>query len=165
MTLETGDNAGFLLWATLHRDELIAGLGPGRHYGEWWGAGIQRRYGLTEKRFSLFNVGRWVDTHTTNGDELLVGKQQYAPACCHVVPVLMRWTFSDERIAETLQKLRAEGSKAAPGFMNPEGIVIFHSASGAMFKKTFEKDDEPKSRSTQPVATNAVDPAAQITTA
>ena len=34
-------------------------LGPGRHFGEWWGHGIQRNYGLKEKRFSLFNVQRW----------------------------------------------------------------------------------------------------------
>lgn len=139
------DNHGFARWVMDHARDLFA-LGEGRHFGEWWGQGIQRRYGLNEKRFSLFNVGRWVDTHTTNGDELLTGKQQYAPACCHVVPVIMRWTFSEERIAETLDKLRTHGSYAAPGFMNPEGIIVFHSASGAMFKKTLERDDEPKSR-------------------
>ena len=53
------DNFGFARWAYAHRDELIAGLGAGFHYGEWWGQGIQRGYGLKEKRFSLFNVSRW----------------------------------------------------------------------------------------------------------
>src|SRR5690349_11912868 len=48
------DNFGFARWATEHREELLL-LGPGRHWGEWWGAGIQRRYGVPEKRFSLFN--------------------------------------------------------------------------------------------------------------
>lgn len=52
------DNYGFARWVQEHRDQLIT-LGPGRHYGEWWGSGIQRRYGLAEKRFSLFNVQRW----------------------------------------------------------------------------------------------------------
>jgi hypothetical protein len=63
-----------------HRDDLLT-LGPGRHFGEWWGAGIQRRYGLTEKRFSLFNVTRWGEAR---------------PACCHVVPTLYRGPFSDD---------------------------------------------------------------------
>lgn len=139
------DNHGWAAWVLEHAEELVA-LGEGRHYGEWWGSGIQRRYGLAEKRFSLFNVGRWVDSHTGGVGELK-GKQELAPACCHVVPVLMRWTFSDEKIAEAIDTLKRDGSVAAPGFMNPEGVVIFHSATGTLFKKTIEKDDEPKSKS------------------
>lgn len=38
----TDDNHGFARWATEHKDELIAGLGVGKHFGEWWGQGIQR---------------------------------------------------------------------------------------------------------------------------
>lgn len=38
------------------------------------------------------------------------------------------------------------GSEAAPGFMHPEGVVIFHSQSGALFKKTFENDEAGKGR-------------------
>lgn len=53
------DNFGFAAWVKAHEDELRNGLGVGSHFGEWWGAGIQRRYGLAEKRFSLFNVARW----------------------------------------------------------------------------------------------------------
>src|SRR6478609_4562760 len=66
------DNFGFAAWVRDNREQLLQ-LGPGRHFGEWWGSGIQRRYGLTEKRFSLFNVKRWGESR---------------PACCHVVPVL-----------------------------------------------------------------------------
>src|SRR5271165_3703942 len=55
------DNKGFARWVKEHEDELRTGLGYGTHYGEWWGAGIGRRYGLTEKRFSLFNTTRWTD--------------------------------------------------------------------------------------------------------
>ena len=44
-----------------------------------------------------------------------------------------------------LERLRASGSFAAPGFMNPEGVVVFHTASGTFFKKTLEKDEQPKS--------------------
>jgi hypothetical protein len=110
----------------------LLALGPGSHFGEWWGQGIQRRYGLAEKRFSLFNVHRW-------GDDAV------RPACCLVVPVLYRGAFHTTAIEGALHDLRAGGSVAAPGFMQPEGVVIFHSASGALFKKTLEKDESPKS--------------------
>src|SRR5882724_293770 len=52
------DNYGFARWAHTHKEELLT-LGPGQHFGEWWGNGIQRKYGLSEKRFSLFNTARW----------------------------------------------------------------------------------------------------------
>jgi hypothetical protein len=108
-------------------------LGAGYHYGEWWGQGIQRRYGLSEKRFSLFNVSRWSD------DDI-------RPACCYVVPTLYRGTFSEKMIIECLDYIALNGSVAAPGFMKPEGVVIFHVASGTLFKKTIERDDEYKGK-------------------
>jgi hypothetical protein len=43
-----------------------------------------------------------------------------------------------------LERLRVGGSVAAPGFMQPEGIVIYHAASRTLFKKTIEKDEQPK---------------------
>src|SRR4051812_33310560 len=49
-----GDHMGFAKWARENVEELIKLLGVGRHYGEWWGNGIQRGYDLKEKRFSLF---------------------------------------------------------------------------------------------------------------
>lgn len=127
------DNFGFALWAHMHRDELIEGLGVGRHYGEWWGAGIQRRYGLTEKRFSLFNTSRWSD-------------DAKRPKCCHVVPVLWRGDFCTNQIGQVMELLKAGGSVAAPGFMNPEGVVIYHAQANVLFKKTFEKDDQGKGK-------------------
>lgn len=125
------DNFGFARWVGENADELRQ-LGPGRHFGEWWGAGIQRRYGLTEKRFSLFNVSRWSDER---------------PACCGVVPVLYRGQFDQSQIDACLDGLANYGSNAAPGFMDPEGIVIFHVAANVGFKRTIKKDDEPKSLS------------------
>ena len=47
------DNHGFAKWAYSERERLLT-LGAGHHFGEWWGCGIQRNYGLTDKRFSLF---------------------------------------------------------------------------------------------------------------
>ena len=99
LTVENGDNFGFALWALTHKDELLT-LGPGLHYGEWWGSGIQRGYGLQkgEKRFSLFNVARWADRHTVppeseNVKHVDLETMKWAPECCHVVPILHRCTF------------------------------------------------------------------------
>lgn len=143
------DNHGFAKWAYDHVDELIDGLGFGRHFGEWWGQGIQRKYGLNEKRFSLFNTIRWCahdaePLSITNG-EGVVKVQQHAPKCCHVVPVLYRGVFGGAEPAQLIEKLRHEGSVAAPGFPRPEGIVIYHMAAGIAFKKTLERDEMPKS--------------------
>lgn len=123
------DNYGFSRWAHEHKEELLK-LGPGHHFGEWWGNGIQRNYGLKEKRFSLFNVGRW-------GDNVL-------PYCFQPVPILYRGTMEPLDIPSIMLALQANGSHAAPGFMNPEGIIIYCVQNGAIFKKTFEKDTEGK---------------------
>lgn len=122
------DNFGFARWVEEHSDDLRL-LGPGRHFGEWWGSGIQRRYGLTEKRFSLFNVSRWADER---------------PACCHVVPILYRGNFDTAAVEGCIDHLRSHGSVAAPGFMNPEGVIVFHVAANIGFKKTLHKDEVPK---------------------
>jgi len=122
------DNYGFAKWALANFEDL-KNLGPGAHFGEWWGQGIQRKYGLTEKRFSLFNAAKWGESR---------------PACCNVVPVLFRGPFETQFVDGTLKALAERGSVAAPGFMKPEGIVIFHSAARTLFKKTLEKDESPK---------------------
>ena len=124
------DNYGFARWVKEHEDELRVGLGIGQHFGEWWGAGIQRRYGLSEKRFSLFNSSRWTD--------------DVRPACCHVVPVLFTGMFDTRTIDNVLALLQERGSSAAPDFMNPEGIVIYHTPSRQLFKKTLDKNDGHK---------------------
>jgi hypothetical protein len=131
------DNFGFASWAEQHADELRT-LGPGRHYGEWWGSGIQRGYGLREKRFSLFNVARW--------DESFPDARP-RPACCHVVPILYRGVFVTQAIEGCLELLKVGGSRASPGFMKPEGVVVFHPQGNVGFKKTIEKDDEWKGKS------------------
>lgn len=143
------DNYGFSRWAHESKDELML-LGPGRHFGEWWGAGIQRRYGLEEKRFSLFNSGRWFDLDAC-ADERIAGKM-LAPACCRVVPVLVEGPNDQRAIDATIDLLRERGSVAAPGFMKPEGIVIYHAASRTLYKKTLEKDEVPKGLAARMVA-------------
>ncbi len=122
------DNQGFARWVQDNRDEL-AKLGPGHHYGEWWGRGIGRNYGLRERRFSLFNVSRWRDSR---------------PTCCHVVPVLWEGLQTDFDAWGVLIRLQDSGSVAAPGFMRPEGIVVFHEPSNHLYKMTLDANDRNK---------------------
>jgi RNA ligase len=125
------DNFGFARWAYSNKEELMK-LGPGHHFGECWGSGIQRGYGLKEKRFSLFNTSRW-------------GDDSVRPKCCHVVPVLYSGIFNTGAANQCLIHLIESGSAASPGFMDPEGIVVFHEAGRVGFKKTIKDDEVPKS--------------------
>lgn len=136
------DNYGFAKWVKRNEKDLAL-LGPGVHFGEWWGNGIQRKYGQTEKRFSLFNVTRW----GWHGQE--------RPACCDVVPTLWQGSMIDLNVREIMENLSLDGSHAAPGFMRPEGIVVFHSASRSMFKVTCDKDDEYKGQAAHAAAETA----------
>lgn len=124
------DNYGFAAWVRDNASELVK-LGPGCHFGEWWGKGVQRGYGLMERRFSLFNTARW--------------KPDNLPACCHVVPVLYAGKFSTDVVESVLDELRKNGSWAAPGFKSPEGVVVYLPAARQLFKVTLEHDDVPKS--------------------
>jgi hypothetical protein len=117
------DNFGFAGWV-LDNVEELSKLGPGRHYGEWWGKGIgPRQYGLADRRFSLFNTARWNQDNPNR------------PACCSAVPVI---PVDDPD--EAMKWLKEDGSLAAPGFMNPEGIVVFHQGSRQLYKRTFDND-------------------------
>jgi len=184
------DNYGFAAWVAGNEAEIRRTLGPGVHRGEWWGAGIQRKYGLTAKRFSLFNVSRYgeqtafldprctwgggdspeapVDHKFHKGVKVCACREARAAIKAEIggvviepVPVLYRgpWfgtveiTPSNSTIATpyngyapalALQLLETEGSVAAPGFMDPEGIVVFHEASGQLYKVTLTGDEKPK---------------------
>lgn len=145
------DNYGFAAWVDGNKNEILK-LGPGRHFGEWWGCGIQRGYNLKEKRLSLFNVTRWClhneppCTIPSNNPKEPVKIQQQLPECVGLVPLLYRGEFKELAWLEALSSLALHGSKASPGFMNPEGVVVYHVAAGVGFKKTIEKDDLPKSK-------------------
>lgn len=133
------DNFGFAGWVDRNRDALVESLGPGRHFGEWWGSGIQRKYGLSgsDKRFSLFNTARWRIDTDTDPRGLVPG--------LNVVPVLYEGPFDQARINSTLTMLAATGSVAAPGFMDPEGVMVYVAAARSMFKVTIKGDEAPKS--------------------
>ena len=125
------DNFGFAKWCKENEEELLK-LGPGHHFGEWYGKGIQRGYGLDHKRFALFNTHRW-------------GNNPDLPSCVSVVPVLYTGPFNTVVVDSMISALREHGSYAAEGFKKPEGIITFHTAANIGFKTTIEKDDTPKS--------------------
>jgi hypothetical protein len=143
------DNMGFAQWVKTNKEELLK-LGKGYHYGEWWGKGIQRGYNLQEKRFSLFNVGRWC---LFNEEPKLISidpktkiekYQEKLPECCYVVPILYDGIFDTTIIFNTLKVLELKGSFVSLGFMKPEGIVIYHKQGNIYFKKTIENDEKGK---------------------
>ena len=147
ITPET-DNFGFAAWVAQNFDQLKA-LGPGHHFGEWWGRGIQRGYGMNDRWFSLFNTARWrmhgrEPQQILTGDPHIVKTQDILPPCCHLVPELRRGMLSTDMAESALHELRERGSLAAPGFMTPEGIVVFHTAANVAFKKTIKDDHQPK---------------------
>ena len=145
------DNFGFAQWVLNNAAELF-NLGEGHHFGEWWGSGIQRNYGFKngERFFSLFNAGRWVEhdkpTYAIENSNPTAPQKftERAPACCKVVPILYEGIFDTAFANSTLTVLGANGSVAAKGFMNPEGIIVYHKAAGVGLKMTLDNDDQPK---------------------
>lgn len=131
------DNYSFAQWVDDNKADLCT-LGPGYHYGEWWGYGIQRGYGMAEKHFSLFNVNRWGDG------------RQVRPACCDVVPLL--GYVKPSEIETHVERLRTLGSVASPGYMKPEGVIVWHSQSKQYYKILLEGDEIPKSLSQEKLA-------------
>lgn len=127
------DNFGFARWVQTNKEHLLK-LGKGQHYGEWWGQGIQRCYNLPTKRFSLFNTLRW------NTEEQL--ERLTTIPDVSVVPLLYAGPFSETIIDDVLKDLKENGSRANPGFQNPEGVIIYMPGSRSLFKKTF--DDKHK---------------------
>lgn len=116
------DNYGFARWVNNNAEQLVDNLGPGHHFGEWWGQGIQRGYGLTEKRFSLFNPTKQSDI-------------------CSNVPIIASCpqVVLFEVLEVTINQLKTEGSRAAPGYMKPEGLVIYGEQSHVYWKVIIDK--------------------------
>ena len=120
------DNFGFAAWVDVNAEDLY-NLGPGRHYGEWWGKGIQRTYGQDEKHFSLFDAVRW----HLNPD---------LPKCCEHVPILGMYQWMPDKIVTEgwIDELKESGSRLAT--WPAEGIVIYHRQANQAFKVTLEHD-------------------------
>lgn len=124
------DNYGFAQWVSDHEETLVVDLGPGLHFGEWWGLGIRGGYGKKERTFSLFNTSRW-------------GEAEFVTPNLDVVEVLGMSSYFDRTLVdECLQKLI---ERSVDTGIREEGVVIFHTHGNLMFKKTIEKDDRGKS--------------------
>ena len=125
---KVADNFGFSRWV-YDRREALKRLGPGYHYGEFHGAGIQRGYGLKNKRWLSFAHWR------TDGHDIGI----HEDAGC--VPILYKGEPTVAIIDETVARLKLSGSIAYPGFMKPEGVVItFKEMRTCKFKRLCEND-------------------------
>lgn len=151
------DNFAFAHWAHSNAEGLARVLGDGVHYGEWAGKGIQRGYGLDEKRFALFNAVRWRSLYDGfNGESAPVDVSNHpipeefseVPGLT-VVPELYRGSIQDtgldDAVEQCLLTLKAEGSWFNPGFDRPEGVVVFFIDSRTGFK-VIPKGWEPGSK-------------------
>lgn len=128
------DNFGFAKWVDHNAEQLIRVLGIGKHYGEWWGSGIQRGYGIPDKRFSLFHATRWKEAGISH---LLPTTPVSA---LRIVPLLYHGPYSDAAVEAALETLRS-GSMAAPVFSRAEGIVVDLREAGARYKILLEGDN------------------------
>lgn len=127
------DNYGFAKWVYDNATTLIADLGVGLHFGEWWGQGIQRGYGLDHREFSLFNTAKWAS-------------KVFSTWNLGAVPVLSQHTFSTNEVSRCIDMLNECGSLAAPGFKPAEGVVAYHSAASQVFKALIDNDHLPKTQ-------------------
>lgn len=117
------DNYGFAQWVYDNGEELEK-LGPGYHYGEWAGEGIQKNpHNLSGKHFFLFNVKRWGE-HNPN-----------TPKCCDVVPILYQGEATPSIVQECMDILTDKAEQIVN--YQPEGIVIYYPSTDTMFKHTF----------------------------
>ena len=119
------DNYGFASWVAARKEEIIELLGPGRHFGEWVGKGINNGEGRDTKTLALFSWWRWKDKPLPEGIEL--------------VPLLYQGPVDMAKVDEVMEDLKTNGSKFTPGFMRPEGIVM--QITGVYYKKVFKKEE------------------------
>lgn len=125
------DNYGFARWCYDNAETLLDDLGEGTHFGEYWGRGIQKRYTIDHKRFSLFRAGMYKDVtfSTPNLD---------------VVPIVYEGPFDTEVIRDLVSWLKVSGSMVDPKCDRPEGLIVYHTAASQVFKVLCENDEIPK---------------------
>lgn len=127
------DNYGFAQWVEDNIHTLVEDLGPGTHYGEWWGAKIQRAYGLTngERYFSLFDHKRYgaeFEWNTLTPNLGLVPLMNYDDE------------FTMEALSDAVTALKEHGSFAHSGkFDRPEGVVVHWHHNDMRLKYILDK--------------------------
>lgn len=120
------DNFGFAAYVEANKTEIVEKLGHGRHYGEWYGPGINLSYGLTEKRFALFNTRR---------------PRNNLPPRMEVVPVLYEGPYTQEIVEKVKADLLEKGHESFPGWAKHEGIVVFFPEVGVYRKSVFTPEE------------------------
>jgi hypothetical protein len=116
----TNDNFGFARWVVENADALSE-LSEGYHFGEWWGQGIQRGYGMPEKVFSLFNP--FIISSITRNVPVLADDISF-----EMLPTI---------IEDCRRLLLTKGSLANPGYDKPEGLIVHAKLSDVRFKIVF----------------------------
>jgi hypothetical protein len=127
------DNYGFATFVYKNKESFVKLLGPGYHYGEWAGPGINTGEGLTEKTFILFDFWNYISNKKNYSSQPVE-----LPPQTTIVPFLYHGNdFS--MIDKTFDELKINGSKLVPGYMHPEGIVI--TIGETRYKKVFIQEE------------------------
>ena len=125
------DNYGFAAWVHENAETLVADLGDGVHFGEWWGAGIgPRGYTQSERFFSLFNAARFT-----------AQAPYFTTPRLRVVPILAQGPTAEQPWVSAMTFLREVGSVAMPGHRNPEGLVVCVRDANHLWKILCENDN------------------------
>lgn len=125
------DNHGFAAWVKEKESELTR-LPCGRYYGEWYGRGINRNYGLDDRRFMLFNYKHCMKL---KAEGLL-------PPCVEVelvTDVDVSHEVLDSLVKKRSNHLREYGSFVVPGFMRPEGLIVRSTLKQQLHKVIIDK--------------------------
>jgi hypothetical protein len=137
------DNYGFAAWVQNNALALARTLGEGIHFGEWFGLGINRAYGMDSRAFALFNTRKWAD--------LYYDPKYLEDGALMSVPILKTTdNFSEDDLLEAVSLLEHQGSQVVEGlFSNPEGVVVYWPQADHMFKYTPFDGDGNKAREAQ----------------
>lgn len=139
------DNFGFYAYFSQYVDDMVAwyhrnapgyNWEPVRIYGEWFGKGIQRGYDLKERKFMPFSYGLAEDIEGVFAPNIVLPEFLY------------QGKFSREVLNNCMNSLKEEGSQVVPGYMKPEGVVVYFPDYEFSLKETF---DGPKWKETYTV--------------
>lgn len=129
---EHKDNYGFFNFFSQFENRIMESFSPEYDglvhiYGEWFGAGIQRTYGLKEKYFMPFSP-YWANTLIEVGVPNIVPPYQFYAG-----------KMDSVREEMAFQTLKEEGSQLVPGWKRPEGIIIHYLDNNLKIKRTLDK--------------------------
>lgn len=142
------DNQGFARWAYHYQDDLFYVLGPGRHFGEWWGQKIGRTYNMGHNVFSLFNTQRFVKTDSLGiSMETRAAETQIADQISSV-PQLYYGPYGTPSMDVAIEELRTGSSRAATrygvDYTNPEGVCFYFREFDKVAKLVFANPGKHK---------------------